>query len=190
MPLSIIDTILCEKVRSLYISGSLLIWVIWLLIMFLKWWLCILMLYIDLFPGDVPSRGPTEKPGPFHWLSSHQRASLLSGPGPAAAQSHVGRHTQLPGRVPEHPPTDPDPRPGTTSVLWAQSRSPESPLRWVCPGPRSSAATGAPDPSISLIPLVFPVPSSRAQRQQQGPAGAAGLWLLSMPDGYHELQCL
>lgn len=140
--------------------------------------------------GDVPSRGPTEEPGAVHWLSTHQRPSLLSGPGPPAAQSHVGCHTQLPGRVPEHPPTDPEPQPGTTSVprLPVQLRRPWSPLRWVRPWPCSSAATGAPDPSISPIPLVFPVSSSRAQ--WQGPAGAAGLWFLSLPDGYHELQCL
>lgn len=91
--------------------------------------LLFLTLGIDLFPGDVPGRGPAEEPGPFHRLSTHQRAPLLSGPGPAAAQSHVGRHSQLSGRVPEHPPTDPEPQPATTSALRAQSGSPESPLR-------------------------------------------------------------
>lgn len=162
------------------------IWfVIWLLVIFFNW-----RLYWLLSPGDVPSRGPTEEPGPFHWFPTHQRAPLLSGPGPAAAQSHVSCHTQLLGRVPEHPPTDPESQPGTTSVLWAQSCHPESPLWWVCPGSCSSAATGAPHPSISPVPLVFPVPSSRTRHWWQGPADAGGVWLLSLSDGYHELQHL
>lgn len=87
------------------------------------------MLFITVVPpGDVPSRGPTEEPGPVHRRSAHQRPSLLSGPGPTAAQSHVGRHAQLPGRVPEHPPTEPEPQPGATSVP-VQLRRPRSPLR-------------------------------------------------------------
>lgn len=68
-------------------------------------------------PGDVPGRGPAEEPGPFHRLPAHQRPSVLSGPGPAAAQGHVGRHAQLPGRVPQHPAADPEPRPGVDPVL-------------------------------------------------------------------------
>lgn len=156
-----------------------------------------LFLYFDVMcycasAGDVSSRGPAEEPGPVHRLPAHQRAALLSGSGPAAAQSYVGRHAQLLGRVSEHPPTDSEPQPGATSVagLPAQPRLPRSPLRWVRHGPRSSAATGAPDPFMPYISLVFSVSIPPAQLQQQSPPGAARLRLLSLPDGCHELECL
>lgn len=138
--------------------------------------------------GYVPSRGPTEEPCPVHRLPAHQRAALLSGSGPAPAQSYVGCHTELPGRVPEHPPTDSEPQPGSTSVpgLPAQPRLPRSTLRWVRHGPCSSASAGAPDPFMPHIPLVFSVSISRTQRQ--GPAVSARLRLLSLPDGCHELK--
>lgn len=108
-----------------------------------------------LFAGDGPSWGSTEEPGPLHWLSANQRPALVSGSGPAAAQSHVGRHTQLPGRMPEHPP---GPQPGAASDPDLTTSLPRSLLRWVqapfqVPQPRS--------PCLYRPPLQSPARSNR-----------------------------
>lgn len=74
--------------------------------------------------GDEPSRGPTEEPGPVHRVPPHTRTPFLPGPGPPAPQSHVSCHHELPGRMPEHPATDPDPQPAPGLTAQPHLRSP------------------------------------------------------------------
>ncbi|KAL0167018.1 hypothetical protein M9458_038862, partial [Cirrhinus mrigala] len=49
-----------------------------------------------------PGRGSAEESGPVHRVFADARIPVLSGSGPAAAESHLCRHPELPWRVPDY----------------------------------------------------------------------------------------